>query len=695
MSPWAWSEKHGSASSGAYLSMSRERSRSRARSLRISPDMRKQIKRFEAACDDDVDLGYWNGWGLYARRHPHMLSPHGMYRIAWDSMMALLVMYIVISVPFQLGFSPSIPIELLVFEYILDFIFIMDVFVNLRTGYTNERGRLELDPKKSATHYLAEWFVVDAVSSLPPVIEIAMASISRYRRCCDVPPVARCRGGMAPHQSSTTVGTRFLRVMRCLRGVKLVRLVKLMYTGPHQSTMRDVLDDVMAAPTTRLIYKVLAMITFALLAAHLYACFFAASGTRAIKTYVEAIDGEAASNWSTWEEYVAYLYWAFSMMTTVGFGDIVAISNNERIYAIAAMFLGSAFYSYVIAIAASIVAGRDAKQATYFHRMEQLNAWMSHHHFPANLRRHIRRYFRMRFEKRTALDERVIMDELEPDLLEAVAEELLHETVKRNELFETLPRASLAKLVPIVTEILVGEGQTIVERGKRTSSFFILGHGEAELHDPLLESVTTLYPGNAFGELVLLGVRSTSQVVSTVQHLCDPLSMQAKAALRAIERLQKYHERKRIPVNPRTARSIAKLRALALQDLFTHDDHAQEQQTDEMVREDNSLARASCEVTAHVAIKSDDLKFTAITSSDSDFAQNAGEEDENLSEEVAGLALETIDTRSIDEDMPEIKAIRADTPTPRSLSRSMLRLTFLLLLLLRNNVEASLRRRSS
>lgn len=151
-----------------------------------------------------------------------------------------------------------------------------------------------------------------------------------------------------------------------------------------------------------------------------------------------------------------------------------------------------------------------------------------------------------------------------------------------------LPRASLSKLVPIVSEIYVRSDQTIVERGMRTSSFFILGKGEADLYDPVMEERISLKAGDSFGELALLGVRSTSQATVIARTNCifyviqrDKFvqafaglpehinRMQSKAALRAIERLEMYHARKNVPVNPRTAQSIQKLLSLAHKDVFT------------------------------------------------------------------------------------------------------------------------------
>lgn len=337
---------------------------------------------------EDGDSHYWHSFG--ERRHAYwlMLHPHGAHRVSWDCFMAVAVVYVMLSIPFQLGFDPDLPRALEILEWTLDSCFLLDLVVNFRTGYSDERGLIQLDPRKSARHYLHEWFIVDFVSALPPVVDLVVAGLAAGTI-------------VGPRSSNTTTGTRFLRAMRALRGFKLVKVIKLLVEGTHQSNVRDVLDDLLASDTTKLVFKVASMFFLAAVAAHLLACFFAVSGDAALRVYEPDDRHKSAINWSKTRQYVVCFYWAFSTMTTVGYGDISAVSHRERMYVIAAMFVGSAFYSYVIAIAASIVAGQDAKKATYLARMDTLNAWMSHHHFCSALRRRLRRYFRRRFERRT------------------------------------------------------------------------------------------------------------------------------------------------------------------------------------------------------------------------------------------------------------------------------------------------------
>ena len=51
---------------------------------------------------------------------------------------------------------------------------------------------------------------------------------------------------------------------------------------------------------------------------------------------------------STSMKYSFSMYWAFQTLTTVGYGDVRAVRNDERIIAIIWMVFGVGFYAYII-----------------------------------------------------------------------------------------------------------------------------------------------------------------------------------------------------------------------------------------------------------------------------------------------------------------------------------------------------------
>ena len=52
-------------------------------------------------------------------------------------------------------------------DRIVDFVFLMDIFVNFRSAWKNEDGAPEFDPRRAAIRYLKSWFILDVVTIFP------------------------------------------------------------------------------------------------------------------------------------------------------------------------------------------------------------------------------------------------------------------------------------------------------------------------------------------------------------------------------------------------------------------------------------------------------------------------------------------------------------------------------------------------
>ena len=76
------------------------------------------------------------------------------------------------------------------------------------------------------------------------------------------------------------------------------------------------------------------------------------------------------------EQYFAALYWAFTALTTVGFGDIFAVTTTERIFSIITMAIGVTFYAYATATVASIIHSFDVRSSRQRKKIEQLRLFV-------------------------------------------------------------------------------------------------------------------------------------------------------------------------------------------------------------------------------------------------------------------------------------------------------------------------------
>ena len=73
------------------------------------------------------------------------------------------------------------------------------------------------------------------------------------------------------------------------------------------------------------------------------------------------------------EKYVTSIYWAFTTMAAVGYGDILPITKNERTYAMAAMILSSGIFAYTVNSIGTIVSSYNQISAQYRERMMYVN----------------------------------------------------------------------------------------------------------------------------------------------------------------------------------------------------------------------------------------------------------------------------------------------------------------------------------
>ena len=215
----------------------------------------------------------------------------------------------------------------------IDFYFLMDIVLNFRTGFLDgETGIFIKSPKRIAQEYLRMWFWIDLFTSLPTtaVIEAVLPFTS------------------LPASDWAASIPRVLRIARIVRLVKLLRLAKLAKMVQSSWTSSD---DAIA--TVGKLGKLLFTIFFL---AHICGCVFCFTNFGVVddddhlpisgwiaKTSVVGyseewplLEGDVDKYWVYW----LAVYWSFTTLTTVGYGDISPQSSLEVLWTIVVMYLG-------------------------------------------------------------------------------------------------------------------------------------------------------------------------------------------------------------------------------------------------------------------------------------------------------------------------------------------------------------------
>ena len=75
---------------------------------------------------------------------------------------------------------------------------------------------------------------------------------------------------------------------------------------------------------------------------------------------------------SLWDKYAIALYWAFSTMTCVGYGDVVATNRTELVWCLVGMLVGAVAFGYVVGSVFGLMQTLDPQGSEYSTKMARV-----------------------------------------------------------------------------------------------------------------------------------------------------------------------------------------------------------------------------------------------------------------------------------------------------------------------------------
>jgi CRP-like cAMP-binding protein len=109
--------------------------------------------------------------------------------------------------------------------------------------------------------------------------------------------------------------------------------------------------------------KLMVMIFFI---AHWMACGFFAVGSSELEKYPDCwIRNSGIIDYNKYDQYITSLYYAFTTMTTVGYGDLAPITPLERACSIFGMLIACMIFTYTIGSISHLVTKNGIHVAQY------------------------------------------------------------------------------------------------------------------------------------------------------------------------------------------------------------------------------------------------------------------------------------------------------------------------------------------
>lgn len=323
-----------------------------------------------------------------------LVDPHSVYMKWWDLVIGICLVYVGIVTPYEVVFVGTLaPSDwLFLVNRVVDLVSLMDMILQffLKVEVCAERmyGRSVLrDPMTIALRYLTSWFVIDLVGVFPFDLLFLF-------------------GG----SSDSVRGVKFFRMVRLLRLFKLIRVVRA-------SRLLDTWQDYI--PLSFASQKLVRFVVSLCAASHWMACFWGLVG---LSLGVELCD--SGGNRRDFEEptplsdiswlvlvfsggkpgsddpcnpfhvYAISLHWAVMTITSIGYGDIFPVRNEEYWACLLCMLLGGILWSSIIGGTCAIIANGDPVQEHFETHTDLLTKVMKEQGLKAKTAADYRRYLR-------------------------------------------------------------------------------------------------------------------------------------------------------------------------------------------------------------------------------------------------------------------------------------------------------------
>jgi hyperpolarization activated cyclic nucleotide-gated potassium channel 1 len=218
--------------------------------------------------------------------------------------------------------------------------------------------------------------------------------------------------------------------------------------------------------------------------------------------------------------YIVAVYWAFTSLTTVGYGDISANTSIERCLAIMWMVVGVYFFSFTIGSLASILSSIDTKETLITTKFAVIDEFVRDAHLSRSIRNRLRAAVKYNSEKEgySLADKQDIFYELPRNLRYEVALAMHQGAVKELAYFMEKEHAFVAMIVPFLKHLFVQGMSMVYSKDDYADEVYFLSKGWCGLvYGSEHYLVKKLQRGSYFGDIeVIQGVPRKYSIMAAV-----------------------------------------------------------------------------------------------------------------------------------------------------------------------------------
>ncbi|XP_034417358.1 potassium voltage-gated channel subfamily H member 8 [Cyclopterus lumpus] len=449
-----------------------------------------------------------------------ILLHYGTFKAGWDWLILLATFYVAVTVPYNVCFAvvggrddasstasrspPSVS------DILVEILFILDILLNFRTTFVSTSGQVVYDARSICVHYVTTWLFVDLIAALPFDLLYAF-NISVY------------------------FGVHLLKTVRLLRLLRLLQ--KLERYSQYSAVVLTLLMSMFA-----LLAHWMACVWYFIgrkeiespgswdigwlheLAKRLGTPYFLPALTTPVPVTVSSfpanssqwnVSGSEVGGQGSWNSsqyygntsagevaagtgagggsfgvlgggpsmrssYVTSLYFALSSLTSVGFGNVSANTDSEKIFSICTMLIGALMHAVVFGNVTAIIQRMYSRRSLYHTRTKDLKDFIRVHRLPKALEQRMLECFQTTWSVNNGIDVNELLKDF-PDELRADIAMHLNKELLQLPLFESASRGCLRSLSLIIKTSFCAPGEFLIRQGDALQAIYFVCSGSMEV----------------------------------------------------------------------------------------------------------------------------------------------------------------------------------------------------------------------
>lgn len=393
-------------------------------------------------------------------KHHRILPPSSKFKQNWDLGMTVLVFYNCVYIPVELFFLNGVVEHKdypkrtahMAIDFLIDFIFLLDILLNMNTAYYTEDYEMVLDRRQILRHYARFWLWIDVLAFFPFEVPFLILKSS---------------GAL----TEGTFPTGVFGMLKLPRLFRLARVFKML--------------DVVAAGN---VFRIVGLMVFFCLIAHWVACIWWVIGwaefmddrneqrnTSSLSpmrhgiSWLSRVPGESLTNSSRFEhQYLSSMYWSLTtLMKTPWVGPDTV---GEKMFASLAVVMGAILFAALLGNVTALVQTFDKRNADKRNKIKMLNNFNASRNVPPVLQRKLFDYVDAEWTVTSGLDDSGVLAQLPGQLRGNVIAAIYDDTLLKSPLFSccslACAKSLLLRLQPEIclqTEVLIAHEQLCQE----------------------------------------------------------------------------------------------------------------------------------------------------------------------------------------------------------------------------------------